>query len=127
MTASTEEQSHDQNVVTGYAGTKTDTAPAELPQPIKVITAEQYEAQGAINISDTVKYAAGVLANPYGRDTRVDGFNVRGLDALQFRDGMRDIDRTSVVLGKSVSVRVDIGGRRIIKKKKPEKTKTRTT
>ncbi len=78
-------------VVTGYTGTKTDTALAELPQPIKVITAEQYEAQGAISISDTVKYAAGVLANPYGRDTRVDGFNVRGLDALQFRDGMRDI------------------------------------
>jgi len=78
-------------VVTGYTGTKTDTALAELPQPIKVITSEQYQAQGAISISDTVKYAAGVLANPYGRDTRVDGFNVRGLDALQFRDGMRDI------------------------------------
>ncbi|MGV7121853.1 TonB-dependent siderophore receptor [Sphingopyxis sp. 550A] len=89
--ASTAEESQDQIVVTGYAGTKTDTALMELPQPIKVITAEQYEAQGAINISDTVKYAAGVLANPYGRDTRVDGFNVRGLDALQFRDGMRDI------------------------------------
>jgi iron complex outermembrane receptor protein len=78
-------------IVTGYTGTKTDTALLELPQPIKVITADQYEAQGAISISDTVKYAAGVLANPYGRDTRVDGFNVRGLDALQFRDGMRDI------------------------------------
>jgi len=70
---------------------KTDTALVELPQPIKVITSEQYLSQGAISISDTVKYAAGVLANPYGRDTRVDGFNVRGLDALQFRDGMRDI------------------------------------
>lgn len=78
-------------VVTGYTGTKTDTVLMELPQPIKVITADQYQAQGAISISDTVKYAAGVLANPYGRDTRVDGFNVRGLDALQFRDGMRDI------------------------------------
>lgn len=78
-------------IVTGYTGTKTDTALTELPQPVKVITAEQYQAQGAISISDTVKYAAGVLANPYGRDTRVDGFNVRGLDALQFRDGMRDI------------------------------------
>ena len=73
------------------AGTKTDTPLIELPQPIKVISADQYLAQGAISISDTVKYAAGVLANPYGRDTRVDGFNVRGLDALQFRDGMRDI------------------------------------
>jgi iron complex outermembrane receptor protein len=89
--ALTDERAQEQIVVTGYAGTKTDTALAELPQPIKVITAEQYEAQGAISISDTVKYAAGVLANPYGRDTRVDGFNVRGIDALQFRDGMRDI------------------------------------
>lgn len=89
--ALTDERAQDEIVVTGYAGTKTDTALMELPQPIKVITAEQYQAQGAINISDTVKYAAGVLANPYGRDTRVDGFNVRGIDALQFRDGMRDI------------------------------------
>src|SRR3546814_13289528 len=31
-------------------------------------------------------------------------------------------DRTSVVLGKSVSVRVDIGGRRLITKKKTIKT-----
>jgi iron complex outermembrane receptor protein len=78
-------------VTAASAGTKTETPLVELPQPIKVITSEQYLSQGAISISDTVKYAAGVLANPYGRDTRVDGFNVRGLDALQFRDGMRDI------------------------------------
>src|SRR3546814_14278306 len=32
--------------------------------------------------------------------------------------GFRDLDRKSVVKGKSVSVRVDLGGRRIIKKKK---------
>src|SRR3546814_13359874 len=31
---------------------------------------------------------------------------------------LRDQDRTSVVSGKSVSVRVDLGGRRIIKNKK---------
>ncbi|WP_334183336.1 TonB-dependent siderophore receptor [Novosphingobium sp.] len=73
------------------AGTKTDTPIVQIPQPLTIITADEYLSQGAISISDTVKYAAGVLANPYGRDTRVDGFNVRGLDALQFRDGMRDI------------------------------------
>ncbi|NWK94392.1 TonB-dependent siderophore receptor [Sphingobium lactosutens] len=78
-------------VTAANAGTKTETPLIQLPQPIKVITADQYLSQGAISISDTVKYAAGVLANPYGRDTRVDGFNVRGIDALQFRDGMRDI------------------------------------
>jgi iron complex outermembrane receptor protein len=79
-------------IVTGArASTKTDTPPIEVPQPVTTITADQYLSQGAISISDTVKYAAGVLANPYGRDTRVDGFNIRGIDALQFRDGMRDI------------------------------------
>jgi iron complex outermembrane receptor protein len=87
------DQSRDSIVVTAsqFAGTKTDTALIETPQPITVIKAEQYLSQGAINISDTVKYGASVLANPYGRDTRVDSFNIRGIDALQFRDGMRDI------------------------------------
>lgn len=74
-----------------FAGTKTQTPLIETPQPISVITSDQFLSQGAINISDTVKYAAGLTANPYGRDTRVDGFIVRGIDALQFRDGMRDI------------------------------------
>lgn len=79
-------------LVTGSrAITKTDTPPIEVPQPVTVITADQFVSQGAISISDTVKYAAGVLANPYGRDTRVDGFSIRGIDALQYRDGMRDI------------------------------------
>ncbi|AUW58098.1 TonB-dependent siderophore receptor [Sphingobium sp. SCG-1] len=86
------DESRDAIVVTAAsAGTKTETPLVELPQPITVITSEQFISQGAISISDTVKYAASVLANPYGRDTRVDGFNVRGIDALQFRDGMRDI------------------------------------
>ncbi|MFS0851617.1 TonB-dependent siderophore receptor [Novosphingobium panipatense] len=84
--------SGDEIIVTGaISGTKTETPLIQVPQPITVITSEQYLSQGAINISDTVKYAAGVLANAYGRDTRVDGFRVRGINALQFRDGMRDI------------------------------------
>ena len=78
-------------VIGDNAGTKTETPLIQLPQPLTIIPSERYLSQGAINISDTVKYAAGVLANPYGRDTRVDGFNVRGINALQFRDGMRDI------------------------------------
>lgn len=90
------EQDPDRIVVTGtreerFAGLKTETPLIETPQPLTVITSEQYLSQGAISISDTVKYAAGVTANAYGRDTRVDGFTIRGIDALQFRDGMRDI------------------------------------
>lgn len=89
---SDQDSSADDILVTGSrAGTKTDTPPIQVPQPVTVIPAEQYLSQGAISISDTVKYAAGVTANAYGRDTRVDSFVVRGIDALQFRDGMRDI------------------------------------
>jgi iron complex outermembrane receptor protein len=83
-------------VVTGtrteeFAGTKTETPLIETPQPLTVITSDTFLSQGAINISDTVRYAAGISANPYGRDSRVDSFVIRGIDALQFRDGMRDI------------------------------------
>jgi iron complex outermembrane receptor protein len=73
------------------AATKTDVPALEVPQPITVVTADVYEAQGAVSISDTLRYVAGVTANPYGPDSRIDGGFVRGLDALQFRDGMRDI------------------------------------
>lgn len=71
--------------------TKTDTPILQVPQPVTVVTDEVFEAQGAVSVSDTLKYVAGVSANPYGPDSRVDGGFVRGLDALQFRDGMRDI------------------------------------
>ncbi|WP_203234596.1 TonB-dependent siderophore receptor [Sphingomonas solaris] len=74
-----------------FAGTKTETPLIQTPQPITIVTAETFLSQGAINISDTVRYAAGITANAYGRDSRVDGFVIRGIEALQFRDGMRDI------------------------------------
>jgi iron complex outermembrane receptor protein len=73
------------------AATKTDVPALEVPQPITVVTDDVFEAQGAVSINDTLRYVAGVTANPYGPDSRVDGGFVRGLDALQFRDGMRDI------------------------------------
>lgn len=83
-------------VVTGArdaagVATKTDTPVVEVPQPVTVIDAATFEAQGAISIGDTLNYVSGVTANPYGPDSRVDGGFVRGINALQFRDGMRDI------------------------------------
>lgn len=74
-----------------FAGTKTDTPLIEVPQPVTVIPDDVYLAQGAISVADTVRYAAGVNSDAYGRDTRVDSFTIRGVNALQFRDGMRDI------------------------------------
>lgn len=76
---------------TSSAGTKTDTPLIETPQPISIITDDVYLSQGSLSISDTLRYVAGVQANPYGSDSRVDGGFIRGIDPLQFRDGMRDI------------------------------------
>ncbi|KTT73473.1 TonB-dependent siderophore receptor [Sphingomonas endophytica] len=73
------------------AATKTATPLIEVPQPITVVTDDVFLAQGAINISDTVRYTAGVNSDSFGRDSRADSFKIRGLDALQFRDGMRDV------------------------------------
>ncbi|PSJ36640.1 TonB-dependent siderophore receptor [Allosphingosinicella deserti] len=86
----------DEIVVTGErearrALSKTDTPALETPQPVTVITDDVFEAQGAVSVSDVLNYVAGATANPYGPDSRVDGVKVRGLDALQFRDGMRDV------------------------------------
>lgn len=95
-TPTTEQRSTEDVLVEGRRGetiaaTKTATPLIEVPQPISVIPSDVYLAQGAINVSDTVRYAAGVNADSYGRDTRVDSFFIRGVNALQFRDGMRDI------------------------------------
>ena len=83
-------------VVTGQmrssgAATKTDTPATEVPQPVTIIPDDLFEAQGAVSIGDTLNYVSGVQSNPYGPDSRVDGAFVRGINALQFRDGMRDI------------------------------------
>lgn len=73
------------------AGTKTDTPLIETPQPISIIDAETYRAQGAISVADAFRYVSGIQANTYGTDGRVDSNRIRGVTPLQFRDGMRDI------------------------------------
>ncbi|RKF23520.1 TonB-dependent siderophore receptor [Altericroceibacterium spongiae] len=96
-TAASDSSGRDDIIVTGsraeqtFAGTKTQTPLIETPQPLSVVTSDVFEDQGAITISDTVRYTAGVVTGTYGRDTRTDGFIIRGVSALQFRDGMRDI------------------------------------
>ncbi len=81
--------------VTGYVarrsatGTKTDTALRETPQAITVIPREQIVDQGAQNVQDTMNYAAGVRPNAYGVDNRADYVRVRGVEPVQYLDGLR--------------------------------------
>src|SRR3546814_18566696 len=58
------------------------------------------------------------------KEQRHDGNRAPVADDVQLRQpGTAQQDRKSVVEGKGVSVRVDLGGRRIIKKKKKKTTK----
>src|SRR3546814_13260818 len=59
---------------------------------------------------DAVNHAMTTVSNA--------GFSTRDTSLAGFSPAVHWVDRQSVVSGTSVSVRVDLGGRRIIKKKK---------
>src|SRR3546814_16321030 len=63
--------------------------------------------------ADRARAAGGVARRRLVRGTR----HVRRAQLRRLRHGIDEGDRESVALGKSVSVRVDLSGRRIIKKK----------
>ncbi|WLW64987.1 TonB-dependent siderophore receptor [Achromobacter aegrifaciens] len=69
--------------------TKTDTPLSETPQAITVIPREQIVDQGAQTIQDTMNYAAGVRPNAYGVDNRADYVRIRGVEPVQYLDGLR--------------------------------------
>ncbi len=73
------------------SGTKTNTPLIDTPQSITAVTLAQMQARNTQTIADTLRYSAGVDAEPYGTDTRVDWFFIRGFgltfDGL-FLDGL---------------------------------------
>ncbi|WP_313458919.1 TonB-dependent siderophore receptor [Stenotrophomonas sp.] len=69
--------------------TKTDTPLTQTPQAISVVSSELFTDRGARNLQETLRYSAGVTADAYGLDTRSDGSTVRGLDPVQYVDGLR--------------------------------------
>ncbi len=73
------------------AGTKTFTPLIETPQSISVVTLAQMRVRDVQTVADTLRYTGGVDAEPYGTDTRVDWFFIRGFsltfDGL-FLDGL---------------------------------------
>ncbi len=54
-----------------------------------MIPRDQIVDQGAQNIQDTMNYAAGVRPNAYGVDNRADYVRVRGVEPVQYLDGLR--------------------------------------
>lgn len=70
------------------AGTKTDTAIAELPRSVSVITRQQMEDRPVLSLNDALRYTAGVQSSGYGSDSRSDWLLVRGFEPTQFLDGL---------------------------------------
>ncbi len=71
--------------------TKTDTPLTETPQAISVVTSGLFTDRGARNLQETLRYSAGVTADAWGLDTRGDASSIRGLDPVQYQDGMRKV------------------------------------
>ena len=71
--------------------TKSNTPLLQTPQSVSVITGDMIEDQGGTNLGDTLRYTAGVFAQPYGTDPRFDAPTIRGFDAsnAQYLNGLR--------------------------------------
>lgn len=70
------------------AGTKTDTALAEVPRSISVATRQQMQDRAVQNLDDALRYMPGVTASSYGSDSRAEWLKVRGFEPTQFLDGL---------------------------------------
>lgn len=77
-------------VPTSQIATKTDAPVLETQQSVSVITRQQFEDQGAQNMSQALRYTTGVTAEPYGADPRFDQPNLRGFSASnsQYLNGL---------------------------------------
>lgn len=63
----------------------------ETARSVSIETEQQIIDKGALDLSDTFSYTAGVTANPYGLSTRRDTVFVRGLEVPQYRDSLQSL------------------------------------
>jgi iron complex outermembrane receptor protein len=56
-----------------------------------VETSEQFIEKGALNLSQTTSYLAGVTAETYGFATRGDWIHARGMDIPRYRDSIQEL------------------------------------
>lgn len=120
------------------AGTKTDTAIAELPRSISVVTRQQMRERAVQNLDDAVRYMPGVIASSYGSDSRAEWLKVRGFEPTQFLDGLPlpkgtyvmpkldtwDLERVALLRGPASSVygQTPPGGLLDMVSRRPEET-----
>lgn len=98
--------------VSGYVARRTltaakdDTVLMETAQSVAVVTRDQMDEQGAQNVTEALRYVAGVNTSAYGDDPRYDWITVRGFNQSVFglyRDGLR-------ASGSKIGMRIDSYG-----------------
>ena len=72
-----------------FGATKSETPIMENPRSVSVITAEEFLDRGALSLSDTLDYTAGVTGSAFGFATRGDFTSIRGLDAPEYQDNLQ--------------------------------------
>ena len=84
---------------------KTAAPLIELPQSISVVTRDQIDLLGFIDVQQAVRYTAGIVGENYGPDLRFDFLTLRGFDPVQYIDGLQ-----APVSGSISNVGVDLYG-----------------
>ena len=72
--------------------TKSATPIIESPQAISIISREEIELRASPSIADALAYTAGVQAEAFGIDSRVDEVSVRGFGAGGFSSNNNFVD-----------------------------------
>ncbi len=74
------------------SSTKTNTPIIESPQSISIISREEIDLRASPTIADALSYTAGVQAEAFGIDSRVDEVSVRGFGAGGFSSNNNFVD-----------------------------------
>lgn len=69
--------------------TKMDIPLVETPQSISVITRDQVDLLNMQNVSQAIRYSAGILGENFGADERYDWLTLRGFVPVQYVDGLQ--------------------------------------
>ncbi|MBV1915504.1 MAG: TonB-dependent siderophore receptor [Pseudomonadales bacterium] len=75
--------------VSTFGATKSDVPIVETARSLAVIPSDQFTAQGALTLDDTLGYTTGVLGDTFGYSTRIDAVRVRGLKAVEYLDNIQ--------------------------------------
>ncbi|WP_394220556.1 TonB-dependent siderophore receptor [Alteromonas gracilis] len=74
-----------------FGATKTNTPIVELARTISIETALDLKQKGALNLSQSATYMAGVTGESFGYATRVDSISSRGLSIPRYRDSIQEL------------------------------------